>query len=415
MAVDGVGLALEIDVGTAPLEGGDDVEDEWEVEVAVGVDIAPMAVFADTGKAFGELVGFLEDERDDKTAVEVDEAEPSVLLHEGQGVVVDVFHAFRGAVVVFEREDDAAEGVDDAAEVAFPYKGASLPEEANLIVFARDDLVALEVEESLFAVAGNPDATVGDMGDGIVDGFCEGMAGRLGVEIEEGEVEGVAGEEGAVVGEGDGLIDVGNDLVAEGVDDAPSVVEAHGGEAVDEGSRVLIDRGEELSAEGVDEGVEKEERVDNEAHGGTVLYEGAGISELDGNDDVALEVGIAEEAVLGDEDSAGGGEVDPMIDAGDDFSPGGVDETCKEWRLFAWGEGDGGVVDPYVAVAVVELVYVAVDVGGEDGAVFMAEAVEVALARGLYAFDIHNVAAAGGVNVVADFLRMEKGERRKEK
>lgn len=144
---------MEVDFGAAVLEGGGDVEDEGDEYLAVVVDIAPKAVFANGGETLGELVGFLEDEGDDEASLKVDISEAAVLLDEGEGVEVDIFHAFRCAVLIVEREDDVAEGVDDAASVADADERASLPEETDFVVDAGNDFMTLEVEEAMFSVA----------------------------------------------------------------------------------------------------------------------------------------------------------------------------------------------------------------------------------------------------------------------
>ena len=64
MSVDGDRPSREVDFGAAVAEGRRDVEDEGKEDVAVGVDVAPGAVFAYRREAFGELVGFLEIEGD---------------------------------------------------------------------------------------------------------------------------------------------------------------------------------------------------------------------------------------------------------------------------------------------------------------------------------------------------------------
>lgn len=223
-------------------------------------------------------------------------------------------------------------------------------------------------------------------------------------EMKEGEAGRVAGEEDAVVGEREVLVDGGDDFVTEGVDDAPAVVAPNRCEPIDKGSSVLEEWREELVAEGVDKGVEKKEGVDYDTDGGAVLDEGACIAVLDGDDDSSLEVGVADEVVFDDGDATGGGVVDTVVDARDDLTTRGVDETGEEWRLLAWLDGEEGVVDPDFAIAVGEAVDKTVDVWGDDDTVFSFEAIEVAFTGGLDAVDIEDVATASGVGVVSDVL-----------
>ena len=67
--VDGVVGALEVDIGTAVLEGSCYVEDEGKKDVSMGVDISPAAVVADGGEALGEVEGLVEVERDDEASL----------------------------------------------------------------------------------------------------------------------------------------------------------------------------------------------------------------------------------------------------------------------------------------------------------------------------------------------------------
>ena len=131
MSVDGDRPSREVDFGAAVAEGRRDVEDEGKEDVAVGVDVAPGAVFAYRREAFGELVGFLEIEGDGEVAVAVDVAEATVLLDEGESVEVDIFASFGSAVGVLERKNRVPKGIDDAAEVAESDKGA-IVDEPNL-------------------------------------------------------------------------------------------------------------------------------------------------------------------------------------------------------------------------------------------------------------------------------------------
>lgn len=167
--------SLEIDVGTAVLEGGCDVEDEGKEDVAMSVDIAPVAVVANRGEAFGELEGLVEVERDGEIALEVDETEAAVKFDECQAVVVDIFHAFGCLVVVVEREDGVSESVNDAPEIVFTDGGASVAEDGYFVVDAGDDFVAEGVEESLFAVTEDGNAAFGEVGDGKVVGRGKGL------------------------------------------------------------------------------------------------------------------------------------------------------------------------------------------------------------------------------------------------
>lgn len=110
--------------------------------------------------------------------------------------------------------------------------------------------------------------------------------------------EGVASKECVVVGNGDVLVTNGDDLVAEGVYDAPTVVAAHRGKTIGERVSVLEDRGEDLAAEGIDEGVEDKEGVDDDTHSGVIVDKGTGVEVLDWDDYVAVEVSVSSEVVF---------------------------------------------------------------------------------------------------------------------
>ena len=302
--------ALEVDVGSAIAERRGYVEDEREEDVAMGVDIAPETVFTDGGEPFGEVVGFLEVEGNGEVALEVNETEAAVLFDKGQGVVVDVFHSLGCPVLVLERKDDVAEGVYDAATVSFTDEGSSLGEEPYFIIDAGDDFVSLEVEEALFPIAVDADAVFGNGGGGEVVGGCELVVLCLVVSMGEGvkgHAERVAGKKSVVVWDGEIFVLDGDDFVTKSVDDTPAVVAADGCETIGEGVCVLEDRREELAAESVDEGVEGEERVDDEPYGRAVLDEMASVIVLDGNNNIAAQVGVSGEVVFDNSNTVGRG------------------------------------------------------------------------------------------------------------
>lgn len=156
---------MEAYVGTVPLEGGGILEEEWEIEVAVCIDVAPETSVSDSGKTFGEMVGLLEVEGNDDVALEVDVSKSSSFFDEGQRVVVDIFVALGGMVLVFDGEDDVAEGVDDAVSVVEAGEGASVAEKTYLVIGAGYDFVAGEVEEPLLAVAEDADTVLCNASD----------------------------------------------------------------------------------------------------------------------------------------------------------------------------------------------------------------------------------------------------------
>ena len=169
ISVDDERAALIENFGAVPLEGGGELEDEGEVDVAVGVDVSPVAIMTDGSEPLGEMVGLFEGERNDEFTIEVDISQAAVFFDESEGVVVDVFVSFSVVVFVFEREDGEPDGVDDAVVVVDAGEGTSEAEKANLVVFAGDDFVAIEVEEALFIVARDADAVLGDGGDWLIE------------------------------------------------------------------------------------------------------------------------------------------------------------------------------------------------------------------------------------------------------
>ena len=220
-----------------------------------------------------------------------------------------------------------------------------------------------------------------------------------------------------VVGVGDKLEGEGDYLVAVAVDDSPAFVAHGGGVAVDVGQGALeAVGGEEEVSEGVDVVAEEEVGVDEGGDGGAAVGEGCGGVELQGDDEVAAKVGEAPEVAFHDGDAPLGGKGDIVVGAGNDEASGGVDEARQQGRL-----GEGGIVVgsgvelPYETVAVGELAHIGEDGGSDDGAVVALEAVEVALAGGLDAFGIEDVASAGGVDGIVGGLGGEGGERRKER
>lgn len=130
--------------------------------------------------------------------------------------------------------------------------------------------------------------------------------------------------------------------------------------------------------------------------------EESGVVELERNDEVSVEVGVAIAVVFGDEDTVFGGVADNVIDTRDDLPSEGVDEA---------GEG---VVHPDAAIAVLEGGDVLESGRDDDGAVVAAEAVAVAVADGFKAIDIEDVAAASGVALIAYFLRKGCVESKKD-
>ena len=93
------------------------------------------------------------------------------------------------------------------------------------------------------------------------------------------------------------------------------------------------------------------------------------------------------------EDTVFGGEFHLAVKTGNDNTTGGVDEPVER------------VVEDDLTVSIDELADIRVDGRGYDGAVLVAEAVEIAFASGLNAVDISNVATARRVGLIGDFLR----------
>ena len=181
-------------LSASPFEGRGVVEDVRHEDGARGVDVTPAAIEAGAGEPFGKVERLVEVHGDDEFACEVYIPELSVLLDEGEAVVVDVFVAVGRPVVVFKREDDAAVGVDDAVVAVDGDNGASVAEHACFVVDAGYHLVSVDIEETVFATLAHSDATFAEACGPSVDEWCE----RFERIVEEGHSGGVAGEEDAV-------------------------------------------------------------------------------------------------------------------------------------------------------------------------------------------------------------------------
>ena len=194
--------------------------------------------------------------------------------------------------------------------------------------------------------------------------------------VEEGGAEFVACEETTVADGGDEFVHAREDFFADGVDKTPTVIAADSGITFEIGHYVLVDGWENLTAEGVDEGAGEAETVDDDDDGGASFGEVAGFGKLEGDDELSLEVVVADAIVAEDKDTAFTRIVEIVVEAGDNLVTEAVDEA---------GVGFVGVD---TAVSIVELVDVFVARLDNDGSVVALEAEEVAIAGGLNAVDI---------------------------
>lgn len=393
-------LAVIDYLGAAPLEGRRNLEDGIDEELSLGVDVAP-AVLLDGGEALGELVGALVGDGDDDAALDVAIAIAATFLDECQAVVVDIGFGTIAGVVVLDGEHLAAGAVDDAPAVVARDEGAAIDEESGIVELAGDDLAATAVEEAVFAIAEHEDAVFGDAGIVGVDGFGEGAV--LGVE--EGDTVFIASKEESLEHGGEDFVFDGHDLAVAAVDHAVAVVVLDHGAALVEGVGVLVLWLDDDAALGVDVAVGAGEAVEPDGDDGEAFVEGGGGRVDDGDDDGAEGVVEAVAVALLGEDAPLGGVVDIGVAAGDDFDALAVDEAA------------GVVVHIDLAVVAVEVVDEHVFVGHDDGAVFAFEAKTLAILGGLDAVDEDQLAAAGFVVDVFDFLDLgpqEGGEGQEE-
>lgn len=182
--------------------------------------------------------------------------------------------------------------------------------------------------------------------------------------------------------------------MAKGVDDAPMTVFHDGSITKREWCRVLEGVGVERVAQGVDE--EALETIGLvECHDGSVTGEGAGVEVAGRYDGTALQVCVAVEIAFGHQNASFGRYGDTVVDAGNEKTSGGVNESAL------------AVVQPDATVSVVEFVDVSVGWRNDDGAVDASETIEGVVANGLDAVNVTDITSTGGVVLVDDVLGVE--------
>ena len=290
-----MGFAFIDNFGSSPFEGGGQVEDGVDVEIAMGVYVSP-GPHLDWGKAVTKLVGVLEAGVYDQLAQKVAVAVFAIFLHEGHAVVEDVGFGAIAAVVELDGKDDFSVGVYNAPVVVKGDGCTLVFKKSGLVVLAGNDFFPFGVEIAILAVAGHEDATFGQADEFGIDGRGK----LLELVIVHGQPVVVACKEEPLEHRGEDFKLDGEDFFALAVYHAIAVVILDDGNTFVEGKGILEPRHYYHFAVMVNETIGDQRAVDVDSYDGCAFVEGGGSPIAYGYAEGAKGVVIAVDAVFHD-------------------------------------------------------------------------------------------------------------------